>query len=207
MTPHTMSLRSQPSAEPPRLWVLNHLRQRWLSGICAGDISNFLDSIPSSLWPSLERSLKLLECVRQRTIVCLNNARSDGQPSRHAYGLCKIEKEMWEAQSECGFMQIDFEPKTGERIGVTVNHYQAIIWNMSKPQLLRRLIHSEMPLMIPSLDLLSLLVDEILSEFDDKERLHRTFSSLNSRKIVILVHHCTTSRFNADGQLCMVIAL
>ena len=189
----------------PRFWEFIYLRDLWLSGFCSEDISRFLDSTPTALWWPLKRSLQLLECLHNYTVQCSKSVDRDSQFFEgESSGPCEIEKEMWESQNHCGFMQIDFNPETGERVGVAVNAHQAKMWNMSKKQLSTRLLGRLMPLMIPYMDLLSVLIDEILHEFGDKTRFHRIYTSLKSPRNAVLVHHSVTRRFNSDGQVYMV---
>ena len=176
-------------------------------GYRISEVYSLIDFIPTTLWPSLELCLQLLDSLYHGRTTCLNDGCKKNQFQHDSLSPIDFDKAMWESQSECGFVQIDFNPETGEQTGVAVNALQSSIWNMSSKDLLEMITNFDMPLMSPKSDLLFLLVDEICNEFRDKERFYRIFTSPDQPRSAILVHHSTTRRFNAVGQCYMVITI
>ena len=183
----------------PYLWKYLHLQELWLFGYRTDDISNFLGSIPIAMWPSLRHLLFLLEKKYQPTTFApqLTVQSTD-------FGQSKLETTMWEDQNDCGFLQFTFDPSTGERLEITANDFQACFWNMTKHELLSRLENYSMPLFVTSIDFLELFIDDLLNEFQDRERYCRAFSNLSPLSNAVLVHWSIQRRFNSCGQCYLV---
>ena len=188
----------------PCLWNFSHLREIWLFGYRSTEVSNFLDSIPIKMWPSLMNVLGLLEkkyvTSRVRTELKAINIR----PKELSSFQSEIENEMWEEQKECGYLQLTFDTESGDRSDIAVNDFQAYLWNMTKQELFCRLANFNMPFFVPETDFLQLIVDDILHEFHDRERYYRIYTSFDPPQNAILVHCSVRRRFNACGQCYLV---
>ena len=195
------SVSSSMLSTSPCLWKFLHLREIWQFGFRSADISNFLGSIPMILWPTFKKVLSLMEekYYQPKTNKLTKISGSDSDCFQYL-----MEAAMWEDQNECGFIQFDFDPETGDRTKISTNDFMACLWGMTKQDLLYRLSVHSMPLIVPGVDLLYLMVDDILHEFRDSERYLRLFTSFDPPSRAILVHWSTRRNFNAYGGCHMV---
>ncbi len=119
--------------------------------------------------------------------------------SNHALAA---ELEMWQWQDEIGFLQLTYDPSTGERIHVVVNDLQAQMLGMPRHELLARFAAHDEPLRILPQDLLLLIADDALRGFADGPRHYRTF--LSEARVPSLVCVSTLRSHDAAGRLLSV---
>ena len=109
---------------------------------------------------------------------------------------------MWQLQNECGFLQLTYDPITGERIHVALNDLQADMLGMHRDDLVSRFAAHDEPLRIPTQDLLLLIADDVLRGFTDGPRHYRTFLFKASTPALVCVS--TQRRHDAAGRLVAV---
>jgi hypothetical protein len=118
----------------------------------------------------------------------------------------EMEKEcaMWQLQNKCGYLQLTYDPSTGERIHVALNDLQSDMLGMHRDELTSRFAAHDEPLCIPLQDLLLLIADDALRGFADGPRHYRTF--LHKTRTPALVCVSTERNHDAAGRLVTVRA-
>jgi hypothetical protein len=161
------------------------------------------DSVPFTLRPLLLNVLSLLEDDLNQRISTLKDAHADCDVHGELDSTTLL---MFEVQNECGYIEHHLDPETGERRGILVNSYLALLWNMTRPVLLHKMANYDLDFFCPEADFLRLLVDDILHEFEGGERYFRMFASVDHVRRAVLVQWSVLRRYNAVGQRYMVSA-
>ena len=112
------------------------------------------------------------------------------------------ELDMWQQQNDCGFLQLTYDPCTGERIHVALNDLQAHLLGMHRDELVLRFADHDEPLCVPPQDLLFLITSDALGGFADGNRHYRTF--LSPARVPALVCESTQRSHDAAGRLIAV---
>ena len=108
---------------------------------------------------------------------------------------------MWQSQRVCAFLQLCYDPDTGERTGVAFNDIQARLFGMQSEELLTRFASHDVPLPFAPQDLLLLLTDTVLNGCADGERFIRI---IGSSGLPVLVCVSTNRSYNHAAQLIAV---
>jgi hypothetical protein len=118
------------------------------------------------------------------------------------YSALAMECTMWQLQNECGFLQLTYDPTTGERIHVALNDLHAHLLGMHRDELALRFAEHAEPLPVLPQDLLFLIADDALTGFADGPRHYR--SILYDTRLPTLVCVSTQRRHDAAGRLVAV---
>jgi hypothetical protein len=187
-------------------WNFAHLRELWSFGFRLSDISNFFDSIPSTLAPVLKTALNFLEDISERRVSELKKVCFG--PLVCEVDIDECESRMWESTQECGCIQLFFDRQTRIRRDVFFNsRHSSIYFSLNASELFHRTTYFDVPFFCPEFDLLCLLVDDILHEFEDRIRCFRVTNFVDPSQNAVLVCCSVTRRFNGMGELAMVFAV
>jgi hypothetical protein len=176
----------------------------WTFGFSSSDLLEFISTVPLDMICSFMTVVEL-----STNLVSEVSFRSLCQPevmSQEVLNSLILERNMWEAQNECGFLQMAYDPDTGERVGVALNDLQAQFLGMHREELLARLAAHDAPLFAPPQDILLLLADAAMRGFDDGTRYFRVVAPRGRLQTPVLVCVSTRSRYNHAGQLLTVRA-
>jgi hypothetical protein len=180
------------------MWSFPAIRQFWTFGYRSTDVSYFFDALPSDISRLLHAVLKLGQDAKTMPRIKLSDSKA---ASPEVANNMRSECNMWQSQSWCGFLQLFYDPDTGERTGVAFNEVQARLFGMQCDELLARFIAHDLPLPFAPQDLLLLLTDAVANEHSDGERYFRT---IQPSRLPALVCVSTKRSYNHAAQLIAV---
>jgi hypothetical protein len=173
----------------------------WTFGYRSLDVLNLLATIPSSIGGLLRTVNSLSQDPWP------NTAKSPDCFSPEVAEALRMQRQMWYSQNEYGFLELSYDPATGDRSAVALNALQARIFGMSREEFKARFAAHSLPLFIPPQDLLLLLTDRARRALDhccDSTRYHRCFTSESPPRMPIIVRITTRRSYDSLGKLTSV---
>jgi hypothetical protein len=162
-------------------------------------VSKFFEALPSGIIPILQMVLNLDQEARILPHIDL------GVPKHISPEIAQnVRSEccMWQSQNRCGFLQLFFDPSSGERTGVVFNDLQARLLGMCCDELRTRFELQDVPLPFALQDLLLLLTDDIANGHNEGERFVRCIAGPS--KLPVLVCISIRRSYNHAAQLIAV---
>jgi hypothetical protein len=193
-----MSLADSSSALICNEWLPLPVDCMWTFGCRLSGALNHLGTIPASIGCLLKTVNALSQDQWPAT---LNLPRFISPEVAQALNL---EKKMWRSQNEYGFLEICYDPVTGDQTGVTLNTLQARLFGMHSDEFEARFAAHDLPLLVPLQDLLVLLADRAVNFFSDYTQYHRCFTSETPPRSPAIVQISTRKRYNSTARLVSV---
>ncbi len=165
-------------------------------------VQSFFTAVQPQFFGLLETILELSHMTRWSPAFLLDKIAPSAQRTSESNHAIAAELEMWQLQNEIGFLQLTYDPSTGERIHVVINDLHAQMLGMHRDELLARFAAHDEPLRVPAQDLLLLIADDALRGFADGPRHYRTF--LSDACVPSLVCVSTLRSHDATGRLLSV---
>jgi hypothetical protein len=162
-------------------------------------VQSFFTAVHPQIFVLLETTLELSPLKRWSPDYTSNTSDYFTSEVNHAL---ETEREMWQLQNECGFLQLTFDPRTGERIHVALNDRQAQLLGLPPDDLISRFTAYDEPLLFSPPDLLLLIANDALRGFADGLRHIRAF--LSETRLPALVCVLTLRSHDAAGRLLAV---
>jgi hypothetical protein len=178
-------------------WSFLAFRPLWTFGYRPNDVSTFFEALPSDI----RQLLKTIPKLTKDAISVPFHSLSDAEPSPEATDSMRSECLMWQSQSWCGFLQLFYDPDTGERTGVALNDEQARLFGMRREELLARFAAYDVPLLFVQQDLLLLFTDAVANGYADGEHFLRIIGPTGQPA---LVRVATKRSYNHAAQLIAV---
>jgi hypothetical protein len=169
-----------------------NFRPLWTFGFRPTDLSNFFESLPLDI-------RRLLQAIPKLAQPLPSNKQDDPKPTSPEVTLS--DWRMWQSQSWCGFLQLFYDPETGERTDVAFNDLHARLFGMQREELIARFAAHDVPLPFAPHDLLILLIDTVANGYADGERYLRIFG-LSGQPVLVCV--ATKRSYNHAAQLLAV---
>ena len=157
-------------------WNFHHLRELWSIGYRESELSELVSNFPAAISPVLKKNLQLMQDLAINRIRLLNDANNQLRSSHamRSRNQDDFNSAMWESDETFGILQMSLVPETGQRKGISLNsRFASLVSCMSLEDLRITFMRNESSLPCPTSDLLLLLVDDILHDFQDRERYFR----------------------------------